>query len=84
MPTFWLPCPGKMNAVMNFSLRARLGPWAARLKSEGDNLVGSIVADIGPAEIGNPAARAPVLRNGDLVTTERTVVFRHVADPAEP
>ena len=56
----------------------------ARLKPEGNNPVGSVVPDIGPAEVGNAAARAPIPHDGDFVSAEGPVVFRHFADPPEP
>ena len=39
--------------------------------------------DIRPAEIGNAAAPAPVLRYRDFVTAEGAVVLGDIADPAE-
>ena len=50
-------------------------------KTEGHDPVGRIVADIGPAKVGNAAALAPVAGDFLRARAERPVVFRHVADP---
>src|SRR6478735_7063329 len=85
MPTFWLPWPGKMKALIaSLLLRARLGAGEVRRKAERHDLVRRIVADVGAAEVRNAGALAPVAGNFLRLAAERTVVFGHRAQPPEP
>ena len=54
------------------------------MQAEGHDLVRGVVADVGPAEPGDIAPRAPVAGDFIGLHAEGTVVFGHVADAPEP